>query len=89
LRIGEDGESYLTERPGSDLCLSPSDDREYFSGAVLDYVMEENRRKHRSNLDLGNYRVNAGRFGQATVSRNFSPHTVSVETIERMGGENG
>jgi len=52
-------------------------------------VMEKNRRKHRSNLDLANYRVNAGRFGQATVSRNFSPHPISVETIERRAGEDG
>jgi hypothetical protein len=89
LRVGENGESYLTEGPGSDLCLRPSDDREYFSGAVLDYVMEKNRRKHRSNLDLANYRVNAGRFGQATVSRNFCPHTISVETIEQRPGEDG
>ncbi len=89
LRIGGNGESYLVERPASDLCLRPSDDREFFSGAVLDYVMEKNRRKHRSNLDLANYRVNAGRFGQATVSRNFSPHRISVETIERRAGEDG
>ena len=49
--------------------------------------MEKNHRRYRSNVHLADSRVNAGRFGQANVSRNFSPHAVSVEAIERRAGE--
>jgi hypothetical protein len=49
--------------------------------------MEKNQRRYRSNLRLAASRVNSGRFGQANVSRNFSPHAVSVEAIERRVGE--
>jgi glycosyltransferase involved in cell wall biosynthesis len=89
LRVGENDEFYVSEQSISDLHLRRSHDVEYFSGAVLDYVIARNEGKYRSNMKLADCRVNAGRFGQANVSKNFSPHTFSVETIERRLGEDG
>ncbi len=87
LRVGESGEYYLFEQPPSDLCLRPSDDIDFSSGAILDYVLARNEQRHRSNLGLSDYRVNAGSFGRATVSRNFSRKTVSAEAMDERRGE--
>lgn len=88
-RLGENGEAFLPEHSTSDLRFRRSDDLEYFSGALIEYVRERNERKYRSNLTIADYRVNAGSFGQASVSRNFGPHTVPVETIEIRVGADG
>jgi cellulose synthase/poly-beta-1,6-N-acetylglucosamine synthase-like glycosyltransferase len=87
LRASENGECYLFEQPVSDLRLRRSDDLDFFSDAVKELAMEKNQRRYRSNLRLAASRVNSGRFGQGNVSRNFSPHAVSVEAIERKAGE--
>jgi GT2 family glycosyltransferase len=80
-------DAWLFERPTSSLCLRRSDDIEFFSGAILDYVMARNERRHRRNLDRADYRVNAGRFGRAAVSRNFSPHVVPADMSDLPLGE--
>ncbi len=85
LRAGDDGDAWLLEQPAAALCLRPSDDPEFFSGAVLDYVLATNERRHRRNRDRADYQVNAGCFGRATVRRNFSPQAVPAEAIARGG----
>jgi len=87
LRASENGECYLLEQPVSDLRLRRSDDLDFFSDAAKDLAMAKNHRRYRSNVQLADSRVNSGRFGQAKVSRNFSPHAVSIEAIERKAGE--
>lgn len=86
LRAGHNGDAWLVEQPTSTLCLRPSDDSEFFSGAVLDYVLASNERRHRRNVDRADYRVNAGSFGRATVSRNFSPQAVPAEAMDPRAG---
>jgi glycosyltransferase involved in cell wall biosynthesis len=82
LRAGGNGDAWLFEQPTSSLCLRRSDDIDFFSGAILEYVMARNERRHRRNLDRADYRVNAGRFGRAAVSRNFSSHVVPADMID-------
>ena len=85
LRAGENGGAWTLEQPAAPLCLRPSEDPDFFSGAVLDYVMASNERQHRRNVDRDDFRVNAGSFGRATVRRNFSPHAVPAEAIAGGG----
>jgi len=87
LRASETGDGYCPERPAPALHLRRSDDIDLFSNAFLDHALARNERKHRSNLDLADYRVNAGRFGQATVSRNFAAEAVPVEEIAVPAGD--
>jgi hypothetical protein len=82
LRAGGNGEAWLFELPASSLCLRRSDDIDFFSGAMLDYVMARNERRYRRNVDRADYRVNAGRFGRAAVSRNFSAQIVPADMID-------
>jgi glycosyltransferase involved in cell wall biosynthesis len=81
LRVGENGNSYFLERPSSELCMRPSNDFDFSSDSILEYVLSRNGQKHRSNVERMDYCVNAGSFGKANVSRNFSLQTVAVEAL--------
>jgi glycosyltransferase involved in cell wall biosynthesis len=86
LEIEKSGGSYTIARSASKLRLQPSNDIEFSSNVILEHVIQRNEQRHLGNLGLADYRVNAGSFGEAKVSRNFGPEKLEVE---RASGELG